>query len=294
MKPVRIGLIGHGVLAQRIRQHLAASLDAPSGTSPKVTATAQAGASPSASPAVPSMPATVSGVLVRRLPAQPDTVPFVDTIDAFLALGHDVVIECAGQPALRQYGEAVLRAGIDLVPASIGALVDAALLSAMLRTAAYAGARLRLPSGAIAGIDGLAAARHGGITSVLYRGTMPPHALHGHVAVPDSPRQVVFEGTAREAVARFPKNANLTGTISLAGIGFDRTRVEIIVDAGVSANIHELHVDGGFGRFSVAVQGNRISPASPSSQIVAGSLAQAALGSNFTLIALPPSTAAPD
>lgn len=267
MKPVRIGLIGHGVLAQRIRQHLEAPFDA--------------------LPAAPSVAAIISGVLVRRLPAQPDTVPFVDAIDAFLALGHDVVIECAGQPALGQYGETVLRAGIDLVPASIGALVDAAMLSAMLRAAAGSGARLRLPSGAIAGIDGLAAARHGGITSVLYRGTMPPHALHGHVATPGTARQVVFEGTAREAVARFPKNANLTGTISLAGIGFDRTRVEIIVDAGVTANIHELHVDGRFGRFNVTVQGNRISRASPSSQIVAGSLAQAALGSNFTLMAPP-------
>lgn len=269
MKPIRIGLIGHGVLAGRLRQHLDAPVDG----------------SIDACRDSLSTPAIISGVLVRCLPAQADTVPFVDAIEAFLALGHDVVVECAGQPALRQYGEAVLGAGIDLVPASIGALADGEVLSAMLRAAADSGARLRLPGGAIAGIDGLAAARHGGITSVLYRGTMPPHALHGHVATPGATRQVVFEGTAREAVARFPKNANLTGTISLAGIGFDRTRVEIIVDAGVNANIHELHVEGRFGRFSVTVQGNRISPASPSSQIVAGSLAQAALGSNFTLIA---------
>ncbi|CPL41599.1 L-aspartate dehydrogenase [Bordetella pertussis] len=108
----------------------------------------------------------------------------------------------------------------------------------MLEAAAAAGARIRIPSGAMVGIDGLAAARHVG-------------------------------------------NVNLTGTIALAGIGFDRTRVEMLIDPDATANVHELLARGEFGDFHARVSGLRISESSPSSRIVAGSLAQAALGSGF-------------
>ncbi|CPL54796.1 L-aspartate dehydrogenase [Bordetella pertussis] len=82
-------------------------------------------------------------------------------------------------------------------------------------------------------------------------------------------------------MARFPKNVNLTGTIALAGIGFDRTRVEMLIDPDATANVHELLARGEFGDFHARVSGLRISESSPSSRIVAGSLAQAALGSGF-------------
>ncbi len=85
---------------------------------------------------------------------------------------------------------------------------------------------------------------------------------------------------------RFPKNVNLTGTIALAGIGFDRTRVEVWVDPTATTNLHELHAEGAFGKFSVSINGVRIAPGSPSSRLVAGSLVQAALGSNYTSLAL--------
>jgi aspartate dehydrogenase len=202
--------------------------------------------------------------------------------EEFMTFGHDVVIECAGQQALRDYGAAVLAHGVDLVPASVGALVDDGLRAALCTAAETGGGILRLPSGAIVGIDGLAAARHAGIDDVLYRGTMPPHALKSAGAVEMRARTVVFEGTAREAVAKYPKNANLTGTIALTGAGFDRTRVELIVDPAVERNVHELRVSGAFGEFEVRVSGYRIAESSPSSRLVAGSLVQAATGSNFT------------
>lgn len=255
---IRIGLIGYGTLGQAGAAHVAALNGA----------------------------CSISGVLVRAsgigrtgyLRASTD-------VEEFMAFGHDVVIECAGQQALRDYGVAVLAHGVDLVPASVGALVDDGLRNALRAAAQAKGSVVRLPSGAIAGIDGLAAARHAGIDEALYRGTMPPHALKAPGAAQLRVRTVVFEGTAREAAAKYPKNANLTGMIALAGAGFDKTRVELIADPAVERNVHELRVNGAFGEFEVRVSGRRISDTSPSSWLVAGSLVQAATGSNFTRLA---------
>lgn len=248
---IRVGLIGYGTLGQACAAHVAALGGA----------------------------CSISGVLVRASGiGRTGSLRASTDAEAFMGFGHDVVIECVGQQALRDHGVAVLARGVDLVPASVGALVDDSF-----REAAQAGGSVvGLPGGAMVGIDGLAAARHSGIDEVLYRGTMPPHALKATGAAELRARTVVFEGTAREAVAKYPKNANLTGTIALTGAGFDRTRVELIVDPAVERNVHELRVKGAFGEFEVRVSGRRISDASPSSRLVAGSLVQAAAGSNFT------------
>lgn len=208
----------------------------------------------------------------------------VVSLEQLLEARPDVIVECAGQHVLSECGLNVVRAGVDLVPASIGVLVDDQFRRGLLAEAYATGATVRLPSGAIIGIDGLAAAHHGGIRDVLYRGTMPPATLKAHYKgnLPES--GLVFSGSAREAVSLFPKNVNLTGTIAVAGLGFDDTRVEMIVDPTLTANVHELFVEGEFGEFHVQISGYRISASSPSSRIVAGSLAQAALGSNFTLL----------
>jgi aspartate dehydrogenase len=227
----------------------------------------------------------VSGVLVRNKLSDAEGVEAVYTLDDFLGMQHDVVIECAGQQALREYARDVVETGCHLVPASVGALVDDALSAGLLFAAAKRGVQIRIPSGAIAGIDALGAAKLAGLRRVLYRGTMPPHALKNFESqTPITQSTLVFSGTAREAVRRFPKNANLTGTISLAGLGFDATLVEIYVDPTATANVHDLEADGDFGTFHVRVSGNRISESSPSSRLVPGSLVHAALGSGFTLL----------
>jgi len=255
---LRIGLIGFGALGSLAFAHAAAAAGR----------------------------CVVSGLLARGRKAEhPAGLEVRNELEEFLALNHDVVIECAGQAALREHGRAVLAAGIDLVPASVGALVDDELREAFREAAVRAGRAVRIPSGAIVGIDGLAAARHGGIDEVLYRGTMPPQVLKPLDGAP-VPRQrtVVYEGSARAAITQYPKNVNLTATIALAGVGFDRTRVELVVDPAVEDNLHELHVRGAFGSFAARVSGRRIRPSSPSSRLVAGSLVQAALGTGFTTL----------
>lgn len=251
--PLRVGIVGCGVLANAMAGHLARQ----------------------------PRPVEIVGCLVRDPGRARGALPCHGSWEALLAQRPEVVVECAGQAALAQYAQVILAAGVDLVPASVGALADDALRGALLEAAAAAGARIRIPSGAMVSIDGLAAARHVGVAEVLYRGTMPPVALQRYVSGPLPERGLAFAGSAREAVARFPKNANLTGTIALAGIGFDRTRVEMLIDPDATANVHELLARGEFGDFHARVSGLRISESSPSSRIVAGSLAQAALGSGF-------------
>lgn len=230
-----------------------------------------------------AMGASVAGVLVPHDSQISQGPPVARSLAELLALKPSVVIECAGQGALRDYGPQVLAAGIDLVPASVGLFADQGFLDVMLNAAEKGGSVIRVPSGAMVGIDGLSAARLVGVERVTYRGTMAPQALKNFQATGTiEGRVLAYEGTAREAVFKFPKNANLTATIALASVGFDKTRVELYVDPTVTSNIHELEASGDFGSIHVKVSGRRISESSPSSRIVAGSLVQAAVGSNFT------------
>lgn len=254
----RIALIGYGNLGQTIAKHMDDVLDG-----------------------------EIIGALETQQVSNKPPFPIVDTLDELLSLDPNVVVECAAQQALKQYGLMVVKRGIDLVPASVGGLVDDAFRESLILTAKRTGAVVRIPSGAILGVDGLAAAIYSGVDHVLYRGTMIPGNLKN--AEKDystiTERTIIYEGIAREAVQKYPKNANITATLSLAGIGFEKTRVEIILDPEATDNIHEVFVSGDFGQFNVKVVGNIINKnTSPTSKIVAGSLVQAALGSNYTLL----------
>jgi aspartate dehydrogenase len=210
----------------------------------------------------------------------------VTTLEALLATKPGVVVECAGQAALRAYGPALLGAGIDVIAASVGALADTALMEALL-AARSGGTRLVVPSGAVAGLDGLGAAKQVGLSSVTYRQSAPPTSWIGH---PDAPAglerpgaHLVFRGTARDAASRFPKNANVTAAIALAGIGFERTMVELYSDGSLTRNRHQIFAEGAFGQMSVDIDAEPIAPGVRSSRLVAGSLLYTALAGGLAL-----------
>jgi aspartate dehydrogenase len=201
----------------------------------------------------------VSGILdrpgrARVLRSYGHPVPVVDDLGALLAMQPDVVLECAGHKAVGEYGETILRSGIDLVVASVGALADDELAQALAR-AANDGGRLLVPSGAVAGIDGLLAARTAGLKRVTYTSAKPPAAWKDTPAEQmldlDAASNAVafFEGTARKAAALFPKNANVGATVALAGIGLDATCVRLMVDPALDAPLGIIEAEGDFGRF---------------------------------------------
>lgn len=191
--------------------------------------------------------------------------PDVQAINDLSRIGQiapNCVVECAGQGALAQYGEQVLRAGIDLVAISTGALADDGLRARLTEAAETTGKRLILPSGAIAGIDGLMAHKIGGLKSVRYTSTKPPLAWKGTPADGEfdldamSERTVIFTGPASEAARLYPKNANLAATVALAGLGMEKTEIQLVADPAVAPhNVGRIDAEGEYGTLAVECRG---------------------------------------
>jgi aspartate dehydrogenase len=177
----------------------------------------------------------------------------VDRIDELLGLRPQVVAECAGHGAMREYGASVLGNGVHLVCSSVGVLADRAFAQELAR-AAKGDAQLLIPSGAIAGIDGLLASRTAGLRSVTYTSVKPPPAwmqtpAEETVHAAGDRRTVFFEGTAREAAVQYPKNVNVGATVALAGLGLDRTMVKLVSDPAASGPLGIIEATGDFGTF---------------------------------------------
>lgn len=185
-------------------------------------------------------------------------IPFVADVAEIVALRPDVVVEAAGHEAFRSHLPALLAAGFDVLALSVGALADPATMDAVMEAAERGNARLRVPSGAIAGLDAIGAAAVGRIDRVTHTVRKPPVGL-----LPDDeaatvirsglPREL-FSGPAREAAMLFPANVNVVAAVSLAGIGLDRTQSRVIADPAVTRNTHDVEIDGEFGRLSLRME----------------------------------------
>lgn len=208
--------------------------------------------------------------------------PVTDSLDELLASSAELVIECAGQGALKAHALGVLGAGLHCIAASTGAFADAAFVAELARLqAAGTAARLWIPSGAIAGVDGLLAARTAGMDAVTYTSAKPPHAWDGTPAQSllqgeaRSSRVEFFEGSAREAARDYPQNANVGATIALASLGLDRTRVKLVSDPALAGPLGIIDASGAFGVFHFDILAYA-SPTNPkTSAITAHSIALA-------------------
>ncbi len=208
-------------------------------------------------------------------------IEIVEALDQLLALGPKLVAEVAGQQAVGQYGETVLRSGVDLLVISVGALADAGLFERLKSAARGSGSRILLPAGAVGGIDAIAAMRMGGLEHVRYRSRKPPLAWRGTPAekVVDlgalAKPAVLYRGSAREAALLYPQNANVAATIALAGVGFERTEVELLADPAAPGNVHEIEVEGAAGRVAIELAGKPSRTNPKTSALAALSVARA-------------------
>lgn len=217
--------------------------------------------------------------LCRELSCEPKIMRISEMVNEV-----DLVVESAAPAAVSQAAIPALENGCDVMILSEGALVDSDLLDRLLSLAREHNCRIYLPSGAVAGIDGIKSASVAGIDSVTLTTTKPPKGLAGSPYVVENnidldsfnEPTVIFDGSASQAVKGFPANVNVAAAISLAGIGVDRTRVRIAVDPGADRNQHEIDVVGDFGRFSAKVE-NIPSPENPKTSYLAALSAVATL-----------------
>jgi aspartate dehydrogenase len=146
-----------------------------------------------------------------------------------------------------------------LVPASVGALLDR---PGLIERAGVTGARILVPTGALLGLDAVRAAAEGDIHSVTMETRKPPAGLAGAPYLEERGISLdglteplrVFTGSARDGARGFPANVNVAAALSLAGIGAERTRLEIWADPGVTRNTHLIRVDADSARFEMKIE----------------------------------------
>jgi aspartate dehydrogenase len=217
-------------------------------------------------------------------------IDIFEALEDIVSQRPEIIAEVASQQAVAEHGEQVLRNGIDFLVISVGALADAQLLD-RLEWAAEAGhSRLLLPAGAIGGLDAIAAMRLGGLAFARYRSRKPPAAWRGSPAekVVDLGKlatpTVLYTGTAREAALLYPQNANVAAAVALAGLGFERTEVELVADPGAPGNVHEIEVEGSAGRFAIQLAGKPSRTNPKTSALAALSVARALINEQAAIV----------
>lgn len=237
-KPVKVGILGLGRIGARLVRLLAAAGDG----------------------------LQVSAILARRDAGDVPRDLVCADWDAFLARRPDIVVECASRETLASVGPKLLAAGIDLVPLSLTALCDPAVEAALKEAAARGPGRLEIPPGAIGTLDLLAAAREAGATRVLYRQSKsiaawrvsPAAKLVDLDAI--ATRSVFLAGSVRDVAAKFPNNLNVSVGIALAGLGLDRTQIELVADPAATATTHTLEVEADPGTAILQIGGRTVPP----------------------------------
>ncbi|SSW72694.1 aspartate dehydrogenase [Achromobacter agilis] len=235
MNRYRVGIAGFGAIGQAVAQ----SLDA-------------------------GLPGLALAAVAVRDPKAPPAFAWANGAPAFTTIGAlheqcDVVVECAPAAVFRDIAEPVLRAGKKLIVLSSGALLRHDDLIELAR--AHQG-QIVVPSGAILGLDAITAAAEGVIHSVTMITRKPVRGLLGapylaehdiDISAITEPR-LIFRGSPREAAVGFPANLNVAVSVSLAGIGPDRTTLEIWADPSLERNIHRVEVASDSASFSMEIQ----------------------------------------
>ena len=171
----------------------------------------------------------------------------------------DVIVECLPATVFREIAEGALDAGRTLIAVSGGALLANPDL---VERAREGGGRIIVPTGALLGLDAVQAAAEGTIHSVTLVTRKPPRGLAGAPFIVEhgitldglSEPLKIFEGSARDAVRGFPANVNVAAALSLAGIGADRTMVEIWADPTLDRNFHTIEVDSDSAQFTMSIK----------------------------------------
>ena len=184
-------------------------------------------------------------------------VPIVEIAE--LAQRCDIVVDCAPTAAFRDIATYTLRAGKVLVTVSGAALMQ---WPEAIDLARENGGRIVLATGALLGLDAVRAAALGTIHSVIMITRKPPkslvkaeHVVRNAIDLSELSEPLkIFEGSAREGAIAFPANVNVAAALGMAGVGADRTRLEIWADPALERNTHRIVVDSDSARFELFIE----------------------------------------
>jgi len=233
--PLRIGIAGFGAIGKAI----AARIDA----------------------GIPGLTLSALGVrdIARARESHTFAHPPIYTDIDHLAEHCDVVVECAPAALLPRIAEPVLKAGKKLLILSSSALL---MNEQLVDVAREHGGQIIVATGALLGLDAVTAAAEGKINDVRIVSRKHPRGFEGAPYVVKNnidlnaitEPTLIYTGTAREAATGFPANLNVAVSLSLAGIGPDRTVLEIWADPTVTRNIHRIEVDSDEAKLNMEIQ----------------------------------------
>jgi len=171
----------------------------------------------------------------------------------------DMVVECAPSRLVRSIVAPFVGSGKTAVVLSAGALLEN---DDLIELAKQHGGQIVVPTGALIGLDAVTAAAVGTIHSVRMVTRKPVRGLAGAPYIVENNIDIeriteplkIFEGTAREAAKGFPANLNVAVALSLAGIGPDRTQLQIWADPALTRNMHSVEVESDSASFSMSIE----------------------------------------
>ena len=171
----------------------------------------------------------------------------------------DVVVECAPAELLEEIISPFLRAKKKAIVLSVGAIL---FKPELIDLAKKTGGVIMVPTGALIGLDAMIAAAEGEIFSVKMVTNKPPlglkgapHLIENNISVDGLTEPLkVFSGNAREAAKGFPANLNVVVALALAGIGPEKTHLEIWADPTVVRNTHTITVDSDSAKFTMKME----------------------------------------
>jgi aspartate dehydrogenase len=199
-----------------------------------------------------------SSLLAQKLKNKPEIVQ-----NSHLLSSHqvDIVVEAASQDAVKDSALSILQNKRDLMIMSVGALLDESVYDILSEACIDFKKTIYLPSGAIAGLDGIKSVRDE-LTSLSITTTKHPRSLKGARFFENSSIDldsltaptIVFDGTAKQAVSLFPANINVAALLSLSGIGSEKTHVTIMADPSTDKNVHHIEACGIFGKMTFIIE----------------------------------------
>jgi aspartate dehydrogenase len=159
-------------------------------------------------------------------------ITIVSNIDELLARKPTVIVEAASQQAAKDYVGKIVNANIELIVMSTGALLDLEVDMG----------KIRVPSGAIGGLDAIASASLAGIDEIVLTTRKNPKGLEMN----NKEAETVYEGFAEEAARRYPREMNVAATLAFT-VKPAQVKVKVIADPNVKRNTHEIFVKWKFG-----------------------------------------------